>query len=112
MPRSVALVLAGLATVALGVSAARAEETKFNPRSLLFEIGAPRADQRAIAYNEALRDAGPPPLTNSSLQPDGAVRYGNASTHVTVTVRNPCPPTDPGMMYDEPPLPGRRARAR
>ena len=109
MRRTLAVVLGALATVALASGVARAEEPKSNPRSLLFDIGAPRGDQRAQAFDEALREAGPAPISNGVLQPDGSVRYG--ATTVTVSVRNPCPPTDPTMMHDDvPPLPGRRAR--
>lgn len=75
--------------------------------ALMLELTAPRADARADAFDEALREPGPPtrdPLAGEVL-PDGSVRYGK----VTVSVRNPCPP---GSFHEDepPPLPGRRVR--
>jgi len=109
MPRRLAFALAVLATAALGAGAARAEPTTVSPRSLLFDISAPRGDQRALAYDEALRDPGPAALAADGLPADGSFRYGDAA--VNFSVRKPCPLADPGMlMYDAPPRAGRRAR--
>lgn len=109
MPSRLAFALAALVTAALGAGAARAEEAKLSPGSLLFDISAPRIEQRALAFDEALRDPGPAPLAPDGLQADGSIRYGDAS--VSISVRKPCPLSDPGMMmYDVPPGPRRHAR--
>lgn len=72
----------------------------------MLDLTAPRANARADAFDEALREPGPAPRSGPAgeLMPDGSVRYGR----VTVVVRNPCPP---GSLHEDepPPLPGRRA---
>lgn len=71
--------------------------------SLLLSIEASRVEHREAAYDQALREAAPPPREPAGVvQPDGSVRYGR----VTVTVKEYCPPAHD----DPPPLPGRRAR--
>jgi hypothetical protein len=72
--------------------------------ALLLSIGrTPGVEHREAAYDEALREAGPPVREPAGVvQPDGSVRYGR----LTVTVKEYCPP-----LHDEPPpLPGRRLR--
>ena len=103
--RGVTMVLTGL-TLLGAVATASADEMKAPiGAALMLDLTAPRADSRAGAFDEALRDAGPAPSAEGGeILPDGSVRYGK----VTVSVRNPCPP---GSFHDEPPpLPGRRAR--
>jgi hypothetical protein len=94
---------------ALGlVVPAAADEAKTPVRAMMLinSVVGPMQIERQTAFDEALKREGPPPprrATDGEVQPDGSVRYGNA----TVTVKNPCPP---GEHYEPPPLPGRRAR--
>lgn len=102
--RGVTVVLAGLAV--LGAAPALAGEVKASiGAALLLDLTAPRAEARGDAFDEALREPGPAPRSETvgEVLPDGSVRYGK----VTVSVRNPCPP---GTLHDgePPPLPGRR----
>ena len=97
------LVLAGLATVALGVGAARADEVKAPvSASMLLRITAPSIEAREVAYDRSLKEAGPAPRPSLvEVLPDGSVKVDRA----VITVRNPCPPG-----HEEPMLPGRRAK--
>src|SRR5213592_1819131 len=92
---------------ALGlVSPAGADEAKTPINASLFlSIMSAPVERREVAFDEALKGSGPPPLDRGGVvQPDGSVRYGN----VSVTVKNPCPPGT--AHYEAPPLPGRRLR--
>ena len=98
---AVALVVGG------GVFAAEADEAKTQVKAMTLVnsvLGKPVAQDRQLAYDEAIKATDPAPRTafGGEVQPDGSVRYGN----VTVTVKNPCPPGH----YEPPPLPGRRAK--
>src|SRR5205809_1292770 len=100
------LVLAALATAALGVAPARADEAKVVVKaSMLLSITSVSVEAREVAFDRTLKDAGPAPRAPlAEILPDGSVKMDRA----IVTVRNPCPP---GTMYHEPPsLPGRRAK--
>jgi len=103
--RRVAVILAGMALLTAAAPAGADEAKAPIGAALLLELTTPRADARALAFDEALREPAPPePGMAGEVLPDGSVRYGK----VTVSVRNPCPP---GSFHDEPPpLPGRRAR--
>ena len=68
--------------------------------------------QRQIAFDESLRQAGPPPANrgafNGEVQPDGSVRYGD----VTVSaIKNPCPPGE-HVELPAPPSPPLARRTR
>lgn len=100
--------LAAPVNVRSGAPARAAADELKTPISapLLLSITAPRAPDRAMAYQQSLRDIGPAPAPNplvGEVQDDGSVKYGN----VIVTVRNPCPP---GTAHYEAPLPGRRSK--
>ena len=100
------LVLAWLATLALGAAPALADEAKATvSASMLFRITNSPIEAREAAFDRSLKDPGPaprPPL--AEVLPDGSVKMDRA----VITVRNPCPP---GTTHYEPaPLPGRRAR--
>jgi hypothetical protein len=98
---------AALLGVLTAAGAAAADEAKTAIRaSLLLDLSTSRAPSRDAAYLESIRAEGPAPArswTEGQVQPDGSVRYGDA----TVTVRNPCPP---GHDDDSKPLPGRRSK--
>ena len=99
-------VLAVLATIALGVTAASADEAKVVVRaSMLLTITTVPVEAREVAFDRTLKEAGPTPRSPlAEVLPDGSVKIDRA----VITVRNPCPP---GTMYHEPaPLPGRRAK--
>jgi len=98
------LVVAGLASIAIGALPAWADEAKAVVRaSMLFSITSTPIEARETAFDRSLKDAGPaprPPL--AEVLSDGSLKVDRA----IITVRNPCPP---GMMHaDPPPLPGRR----
>ena len=100
------LVLAGLATIAVGVTPTLADEAKTPvTASMLFTITNTPIEARETAFNRSLKEAGPaprPPL--AEVLPDGSLKVDRA----VITVRNPCPP---GTTHYEPaPLPGRRAK--
>jgi hypothetical protein len=100
------VVLALLATAALGTAPALADEAKVPlSASLLMKMMSPAVEARDTAFDRSLKEAGPaprPPL--AEVLPDGSVKVDRA----VITVRNPCPP---GTNHYEPaPLPGRRAR--
>jgi hypothetical protein len=99
-----------LAVVGMAAVPVAAEEAK-SPVSapMLLNILSAPVEPREVAYDEWIKDAGPPPPQRGFvLQPDGSLRYGNERQGVTITVKNPCPPgTD---HYEPPPLPGRRSR--
>lgn len=96
-----ALVMAG---GVVGPAVADEAKTPLSASMLLNILSAP-IEPREAAYDQSLKDEGPPPRSSLGVvQPDGSVKYGN----VSVTVRNPCPPGT--AHYEPPPRPGRRAR--
>ena len=100
------LVLAALALLALGATAAQADEAKAVVKaSMLLTISSVPVEAREVAYDRTLKEPGPAPRSAvAEILPDGSVKMDRA----VITVRNPCPP---GMMNHEPgPLPGRRAK--
>jgi hypothetical protein len=73
--------------------------------SIILDITKPSAPARDRAFDESLRQAGPPPARpplEPVVQPDGSVRYGNT----TVIIRHDCPPGS--EFFEPPPRPGRR----
>jgi hypothetical protein len=90
--------------------AASADEAKTPvSASIILNIFAQPVEPRVSAFDQALREDGPPRRTGEcDAQPDGSVRCGAGEGAVSVTVRNPCPPGT--AHYEPPPLPGRRAR--
>ena len=108
-----ATVLTG-ALLALGVCApgASAEEAKTPvSASMILRIFAEPVEPRVSAFDQGLREDGPPRRSaECEAQPDGSARCGAGAgtVTVTITVRNPCPPGT--AHYEPPPLPGRRAR--
>jgi hypothetical protein len=98
------LVLSALATLALGVIPASADEAKVVVKaSMLLSITSVPVEAREVAYDRTLKDAGPAPRTPlAEILPDGSVKMDRA----VITVRNPCPPGH----YDADKLPGRRAK--
>jgi hypothetical protein len=99
-------VLAVLATIAFGATAAPADEAKAVVKaSMLLTITNTPVEAREVAFDRALKDAGPAPRPAlAEVLPDGSVKVDRA----VITVRNPCPP---GTTHYEPAqLPGRRAR--
>jgi len=109
--RSGATLLAGtLLTLGAWVPGASAEEAKTPvSASMILRIFAQPIEPRVSAFDQALREDGPPPrAADCTPQADGSARCGTGAGSVAVTVRNPCPP---GTAHYEPPsLPGRRAR--
>jgi hypothetical protein len=109
--RGGATVLIG-ALLALGawVPGASAEEAKTPvSASMILRIFGEPVEPRVSAFDQALREDGPPRRTAAcETQPDGRVLCGTGPGSVAVTVRNPCPPGT--AHYEPPPLPGRRAR--
>ena len=99
------LVLAALATIALGVTPALADEAKVMVRaSMLLSITSVQVEAREVAFDRTLKGAGPAPRSPlAEVLPDGSVKMDRA----VITVRNPCPP---GIHYEPAPLPGRRAK--
>ena len=100
------LVLAALATIALGTMPALADEAKVVLKaSMLLTITSVPVEAREVAFDRTLKEAGPTPRSAlAEVLPDGSVKIDRA----VITVRNPCPP---GTMYHDPtPLPGRRAK--
>ncbi|PYM19166.1 MAG: hypothetical protein DMD81_04330 [Candidatus Rokuibacteriota bacterium] len=89
----------GVAIVVLGAAAslvtpARAEEVKVPvSATLILNVLSQPREMRDAAFDQFLRDPGPPAPRSSLSQ-------------VVVTVRNPCPPGT--AHYEPPPLPGRR----
>jgi hypothetical protein len=103
--RLVSLAVLFAACVAAGPAAADEVKTPISA-SMLLSIVNSGVESRDVAFDEALRDAGPAPAsTDGVMQPDGSVRYGRTTVSI---VRNPCPPGT--AHYEPPPLPGRRAR--
>jgi hypothetical protein len=100
------VLVGALVAVAAVAAPAGADEAKTSiSASMFLNAVAPRAESRAAAFDESLKENGPAARArDGEVLPDGSVRYGN----VTVTVRNPCPPE--AGHYDPPPRPGRRAR--
>ena len=106
------------AAVLVGVSGpARAGEpavdtAPMNPAVLINNVLRQPVDhqQRQVAFDESLRQAGPAPANRGPLggqvQPDGSVRYGDVT--VVSSIKNPCPPGE-HLDLPSPPLP-RRAR--
>ena len=73
--------------------------------SMILDMTKPGAPMRDRAYDEAIRQPGPPPAKSPltpEIQPDGSVKYGNT----TVIIRHDCPPG--GEFFEPPPRPGRR----
>jgi hypothetical protein len=72
--------------------------------SIILDITKSPAQARDRAFDESLRQDGPParPKTEPVVQPDGSVKYGNT----TVIIRHDCPPG--GEFFEPPPRPGRR----
>ena len=73
--------------------------------SIILDMTKPAAPARERAFDESLRQAGPPPArpkVEPVVQPDGSIRYGNT----TVIIRHDCPPG--GEFFEPPPRPGRR----
>jgi hypothetical protein len=103
------LVLAAAVVLGALSQPVAAEEVKASiSASMFIQMSAP-IESRAAAYDAALRDRGAMPkpaqgFPEGEVLPDGSVRYGRT----TVTVRNPCPPSE--HVFGPPPLPGRRAR--
>ena len=98
-------VLAALATLALGIIPASADEAKVVVKaSMLLSITRVPVEPREVAYDRTLKEAGPAPRSPmAEILPDGSVKMDRA----VITVRNPCPP---GIHYEPAPLPGRRAK--
>jgi hypothetical protein len=100
------IVLAALATTALGAAPAWADEVKAVVKaSMLLSITSVPLEAREVAYDRTLKDAGPAPRAAvMEARPDGSVKIDRT----VITVRNPCPPGT--MDHDPAPLPGRRAK--
>jgi hypothetical protein len=92
--------------LALPAAAAAHEQAKtpITP-SILLDMSRPPVPGRDQAFDEGLREPGPPPASKPLepvVQPDGSIRYGNT----TIIIRHDCPP---GSEFYEPlPRPGRR----
>jgi hypothetical protein len=100
------IVLSVTLLLGLPVLAAAHDEAKtpITP-SMILDMTKPVAPTRDRAYDEAIRQPGPPPAKSpmdGEVQPDGTVRYGNT----TVIIRHDCPPG--GEFFEPPPRPGRR----
>jgi len=98
-------------TVALAQAGETTGAATINPTLLINNVLRQPVDhqQRQIAFDESLRQAGPTPANRTALagavQPDGSVRYGD----VTVSaIKNPCPPGE----HVELPSPSLARRAR
>jgi hypothetical protein len=98
--------LGALALVAVLPAAAAAHDEAKTPvsGSIILDMTRPPAQSRERAFDEALRDGGPPakPKLEPVVQPDGSVKYGNT----TVIIRHDCPPGS--EFFEPPPRPGRR----
>jgi hypothetical protein len=72
--------------------------------SIILEMTKPGAQSRDRAFDESLKQDGPParPSAEPVVQPDGSVKYGNT----TVIIRHDCPPGS--EFFEPPPRPGRR----
>lgn len=73
--------------------------------SIILDMTKPAAPARERAFDESLRQDGPPPARpklEPVVQPDGSIRYGNT----TVIIRHDCPPGS--EFFEPPPRPGRR----
>jgi hypothetical protein len=95
--------LAGL--IAVPVVAAAHDEAKTPiSGSIILEMTRPATQSRERAFDESLKQDGPParPKTEPVIQPDGSVKYGNT----TVIIRHDCPPGS--EFFEPPPRPGRR----
>ena len=100
------IVLTGALLLGLPVLAVAHDDAKtpITP-SMILDMTKPAAPTRDRAYDEAIRQPGPPPAKSpmdGEVQPDGSVRYGNT----TVIIRHDCPPG--GEFFEPPPRPGRR----
>ena len=84
----------GAVVLGLGVPAvASAHDEAKTPvsGSIILDMTKPAAPARERAFDESLRQAGPPPArpkVEPVVQPDGSIRYGNT----TVIIRHDCPP--------------------
>jgi hypothetical protein len=101
-----------LGAVALAEAGEQPRVATVNPALLITNVLRQPVDhqQRQIAFDESLRQAGPAPANrtalNGEVQPDGSVRYGD----VTISaIKNPCPPGEHVELPSPPPL-ARRAR--
>jgi hypothetical protein len=98
----------GAVVLGLGVPAgASAHDEAKTPvsGSIILDMTKPAAPTRDRAFDESLRQAGPPPArpkVEPVVQPDGSIRYGNT----TVIIRHDCPPG--GEFFEPLPRPGRR----
>src|SRR5207245_5469758 len=93
--RGGATLLAGtLLTLGAWAPGASAEEAKTPvSASMILSIFAQPIEPRVSAFDQALREDGPPPRAAACTpQADGSVRCGTGAGSVAVTVRNPCPP--------------------
>jgi len=95
--------LAGLIVVPV-VAAAHDEAKTPISGSIILEMTRPATQSRERAFDESLKQDGPParPKTEPVIQPDGSVKYGNT----TVIIRHDCPPGS--EFFEPPPRPGRR----
>jgi hypothetical protein len=97
-------------TVALAHAGEPAVTATINPSLLITNVLRQPVDhqQRQIAFDESLRQAGPAPAnrTVGEVQPDGSVRYGDVTMSA---IKNPCPPGEHVELPSPPPL-ARRAR--
>jgi hypothetical protein len=103
------VLLCALAALGAWVDVASAEEAKTPiSASMILSILAQPVAPRVSAFDQSLREDGPPrPAAECERQPDGSVRCGAGRGSVTWTVKNPCPPGT--AHFEPPPLPGRRA---
>jgi hypothetical protein len=72
--------------------------------SIILEMTRPSTESRERAFDQSLKQDGPPPRPKAEpvVQPDGSVKYGNT----TVIIRHDCPPGS--EFFEPPPRPGRR----
>ena len=99
--RTLGLLLLGLPAVAAAHEEAK---TPITP-SIMLDMTRPPSPGRERAFDEALRQPGPPPANKPLepvVQPDSSIRYGNT----TIIIRHDCPPG--GEFFEPLPRPGRR----
>lgn len=100
--RTLALTLSLLALAAVPAAAHDEAQGKIDP-TMLLNMTAPKGNDPARAFDEALKREPPAaPKNEWKPQPDGSYRYGNT----TIFIRDDCPPGEGG--FGPPPLPGRR----
>jgi hypothetical protein len=99
--RTLALTLSLLALAVVPAAAHDEAQGKIDP-TMLLNMTAPKGNDPARAFDEALKREPPAaPKNEWKPQPDGSYRYGNT----TIFIRDDCPP---GEGFGPPPLPGRR----